>query len=559
MKKLFSIAFSLLLLSTVVFGQTEGDIDQLFSDFNSSDRPAVAALIIHKGEVIYKKGFGSEHLDYNSPVTPDTKFQLAGLSKNFTAFAIFLLEEQGKLSFDDDIRSYIPELPAYGKVVTIQHLLSQSSGLNGYWPLRTLSGLNYADVFTHDQAMKLIASQRTLSFDPGTDYSYTNTGQTLLAEIIERVSGQSFAAFAKTSLFDPLGMTNTLFKDNIDQYIPNIAHSYEAVEGGFQEAPSNFGIAGPSNLYSTIEDLSKWELNLINPKVGSKAMIRKMNTPAKLKNGTLLNPSYGTVTLGHQLMHAERGVPKIYQTGTLGGYNSSIFKFMEQEFTVIVLSSGIPYNGYLGMGAAYLFLEDQFTGPASIDFQSLKSKKLSTKKMEKHMGSYWDWKGSSARSIIVRADTLRYARGPGNDSPLIPLSDNRFQMIAPGDERIYVAFKTVNGQKRMEFSIEKSDPLVFSQYEPITYSSDELNQFTGTFHCEALSTVYQFNLKEDRLTASHLRNEDVTFTPIKTDLFDASAGYFGAIKYERDSAGTIQGFWIQVDEVRNLWFEKISE
>lgn len=558
MKNRFSIPFLLLLLTTVVFAQTEADIDQLFSDFNSTDRPGLAAVIIHKGQVVYKKGFGSEHLDYESPVTPDTKFQLAGLSKHFTAFAIFLLEEQGQLSFDDDIRTHIPELPTYGKVVTIQHLLSQSSGLHGYWPLRPLSGLNYADVFTHEQAMKLIASQKTLNFDPGTDYSYTNTGQTILAEIIERVSGQSFSSYAKESLFDPLGMTNTLFKGRFDQYIPNTAHSYEAVEEGFQEAPSNFGIVGPTNLYSTIEDLSKWEMNLINPKVGSKTMIQKMNTPAKLKDGTLLNPSYGTVTLGHQLLHAERGVPKIYQTGTLGGYNSSIFKFLDQEFTVIVLSSGVPYNGYLGMQAAYLFLEDQFTGPASIDFQSLKSKKLNAKKLQKHAGNYWNWKGSSARSISVRTDTLRYVRGPGTDSPLIPLSDDQFQMVAPGDERIYVTFKTIEGQKRMEFSIEESDPLVFSRYEPITYSSDELNQFTGTFHCEELSTVYQFDLKEDRLTASQLRNEDVTFTPIQTDLFDASAWYFGAIKYERDSAGTIQGFWVQMDEVRNLWFEKIS-
>lgn len=558
MKNQFTLLFIFLSLSFFGFSQTEKEIDEIFSEINDSSRPAVAALIIHKGEVVYKKGFGNEHLDYESPTTPDTKFQLAGLSKHFTAFAIFLLEEQGELSFDDDIRKHIPELPEYDQTITIQHLLSQSSGLHGYWSLRPLTGMNYPDVFTHQQALKLIGKQQELGFEPGSDYSYGNTGQTLLAEIIERVSGQSFSTYAKESLFDPLGMSNTLFKDSFEQYIPNTAHSYEAVEGGFQEAPSNFGIVGPTNLFSTIEDLSKWELNMVNPKIGSKEMIEKMNSPAQLNDGTLLSPSYGTITLGHQLIHAERGVPKIYQTGTLGGYNSSIFKFLDQEFTVIVLSSGIPYNGYLGMGAAYLFLEDQFTGPASIDFQSLKSKKLSAKKLQKHEGTYWNWKGASARSIAVRADTLRYVRGPGNDSPLIPLSDNRFQMISPGDENIYVTFKVIDGQKRMEFNIEESDPLVFSIYEPVTYNSNELSQFTGTFHCKELSTVYQFDLKEDRLTASQLRNEDVTFTPIKTDLFDASAWYFGAIKYQRNSAGTIQGFWIQMDEVRNLWFEKIS-
>lgn len=558
MKNRFSIPLILLLLTTAAFAQTEADIDQLFSDFNTEDRPGLAALIIHKGEVVYKKGFGSEHLDYESPVTPDTKFQLAGLSKHFTAFTIFLMEEEGKLSFDDDIRKHIPELPEYEHVVTIQHILSLSSGLHGYWGLRHLTGMNNSDVFTHEQAMKFIASQKKLDFIPGSEYSYVNTGQTILAEIVSKVSGQSFAAYTKERLFDPLGMENTVFKDRFDQYIPNTAHSYEAVEGKYIEASTNFVIPGPTNLYSTIEDLSKWELNLINPKVGSRKMIKKMNNPAKLNNGTNINTTFGTVTLGQQLIHGERGVPKIYQTGALGGYTSSIFKFMNQEFTVIVLSSGVPYNGYLGMQAAYLFLEDQFTGPASIDFQSLKSKKLSTKILERHAGSYWDWKGSSARAIEVRADTLRYVRGPGNDSPLIPLSEDRFQMVAPGDENIYVTFKTIDGQKRMEFNIEESDPIVFNRYEPITYSSTELNEFTGTFHCEELSTVYQFGLKANRLTASHLRYVDVTFTPIENDLFDASDWHFGAIRYERDSSESILGFWMTRDQARNLWFEKIN-
>lgn len=557
MKNRFSIPFLLLLITTAVSAQTEADIDEIFSDFNDPSHPAVAAVVIHKGEVIYKKAFGSEHLDYESPASPDTKFQLAGLSKHFTAFSIFLLEEQGKLSFEDDIRKYIPELPKYDQVVTIQHLLSLSSGLHGYWSLRPLTGMNNSDVFTHEQAMKLIGKQRQLSFEPGSDYSYTNTGQTLLAEIVAKISGQSFAAYTKEQLFSPLGMSNTLFKDEFDQYIPNAAHPYEAVEDGFKEAPSNFGIAGPTNLYSTVEDLGKWEMNMINPKVGSKEMIKKMNATVKLNEGTLINPSFGTVTLGQQLMHNERGVPKIYQTGNLGGYTSSIFKFMNQEFTVIVLSSGVPYNGYLGMNTAYLFLEDEFTGPASVDFASIKSKKLSKKKLEKYAGSYWNWKGASARSIAVQDDTLRYVRG-GGQSALIPLSDDRFQMIASGDENIYVSFKMIDGKKRMEFNVEESDPIVFNEYKPINLGSNELKEFEGTFHCKELSTVYQFEMKEEQLTATHLRNEDVTFNPIAKDLFAASAWYFGAVRYERSSNGSIKGFWVQMDEVRNLWFKKIS-
>ena len=546
-----------LLIALQSSAQSEEQLDSIFAHINNPNNPAVAATILHKGEIIYQKAFGRVNLDHDQPATIDTKFEVAGLAKHFTAFAVLLLEEQSKLSLSDDIRKYLPELPDYSKTITIRHLLSLSSGLHGYWALKALTGVHRDDVLTREQALKLIGSQKELSYEPGTDYSYTNTGQTLLAEIVAKISGQSFASFTKEQLFDPLQMTNTLFKDDFEQYIPNIAGSYEPDGDGFKKSALNIGVAGSTNLYSTVVDLAKWEMNFQNPTVGSRLLVEKLNSAATLDDGSTLDPLFGRVTLGQQLIHKERGIPKIYQTGTLGGYTSSIFKFTEQEFTVIVLSSGLYYNGYLGMQSAYLFLEDIFLEPSTVDFQSLKTKKLSKKKLEVHVGSYWDQRAISSRSIEVRDDTLRYVRTDGRASALVPLDDNKFQMIAFGDEEILVEFPP-GETKTMIFTIGESAPLVFNQYQPVSYSSSQLEQFTGTFLCRELSTSYQFSIRENALTASHIRNEDTSFFPITPDLFAGNDGLLESINYERATDGTITGFWLNSDRIKKLWFEKIS-
>ncbi|MEP5611032.1 MAG: serine hydrolase domain-containing protein [Cyclobacteriaceae bacterium] len=554
MKKIAALLF---LLATIqIHSQSIEEIDSIFAHIDNPENPAVAAVILYKGEIIYQKAFGRVNLDYDQPATVDTKFEVAGLAKHFTAFAVLLLEEQGRLALSDDIRKYLPELPEYSKTITIRHLLSLSSGLHGYWALKALTGVHRDDVLTRENALKLIGSQKELSFDPGTDYTYTNTGQTLLAEIVTKITGQSFSSYTKEQLFDPLQMTNTVFKDDFEQYIPNVAGSYEADGEGFKKSALNVGVAGPTNLYSTVVDLAKWEMNLQNPKVGSKSLVEKLNSAATLDDGSTLDPLFGRVTLGQQLIHEERGIFNIYQMGTLGGYASSIFKFTEQDFTVIVLSSGMAYSGYLGMQSAYLYLDEVFLRPGTVDFQSLKTKKLSKKKLEAHVGHYWDQRAASSRSIEVREDTLRYVRTEGRASALVPLSDNKFQMVAFGDEEILVEF--LPGEtKKMTFTIGESGPVVFDQYEPTSYSSSQLEEFTGTFLCRELSTSYQFSVEENALTASHIRNEDTSFFPITPDLFAGNNWHLGSINYERTADGAITGFWLNTDRIKKLWFEKI--
>ncbi len=531
---------------------SDEEIDQLFEPFNRNDHPAVAATMIYKGEVVYKKAFGSVALDQKVPASVHTKFQLGGLSKHFTAFAVLLLEEQGKLSLNDDIRTHLPELPNYQKTITIDHLLSMTSGLPDFWALKNIAGWHRDDVFTQDHAMTLIKNSQP-GFDPGEDYIYSNTDILLLAEIVSKVSGQSFASFTKEHLFDPLGMTNTLVKDDFEQFIPNVATSYEADGDGFKYSALNYGIVGPTNVYSTVDDLAKWELNMSDPKVGSRELIDKLYTVCVMNNGNTMNPLFGTITYSQQLFHEERGIMEVYQTGTLGGYASSIFKFRDQEFTAIVLSSGIPYSGYLGMRTAYMFLEDEFTEPEQVDYAG-ESIKLKAKQLQQHTGMYWYERGGYSRSIELKNDTLRYVRGNGSESQLVPVSENEFLMITPGDERISVSFEGKKENKQMTFDIGESDPIISKRREPYSYSDENLRRLIGTYYCKPLNVVYEVAVEDGQLTASNIKAGKVTFKSIEKGLFEGDRWFFRSIRFDEDQ----DGFLLNTEEVRNLQFEKLQ-
>lgn len=525
-------------------------IDEIFSEFDRQDHPAVATVVLNQGKIVYQKAFGSIELDNLTPASVDTRFQLGGLSKQFTAFAVLLLQEQGRLSLTDDIRIYLPQLPAFPQTITIDHLMTMTSGLPDFWALKNIAGWHRDDVFTQEQAMALITKSAP-SFAPGEDYIYSNTDLLLMAEIVAKVSGMSFGAYMKEQVFDPLGMMNTTIKEDFEQYIPHIAQSYESSENGFRPSPLNYGIAGPTNVYSTVADLAKWELNLQNPIVGSKALVDQLYTPSTLNNGNTMNPLFGQLTYGQQLYHRERGIMEVYQTGSLGGYASAIFKFVDHDFTVIVLSSGIPYSGYLGMQTANLFLREFFQEPEMIDYQNLPTASLSHQQLQKHIGRYWNDRAGYSRGIELRNDTLRYVRGDGRASALLPLSENEFQMFVPGDEKIIVSFDGTDDEKNMSFTFGESDPIVSTLISEAPQNQD-LDTYTGTYYCPSLNVVYEIKADEEILIAHNLRAGAITLKTVMGNLFEGDRWFFPSVKFDA------QGFVLRSEEVPELRFQKLS-
>lgn len=345
-----------------VFAQkNEQKINQLFSGY-TTQTPGVAIVVMKKGEIIFKKGYGAANLEYDVPITSQTIFHCASVSKQFTAFAIYLLEQQGQLSLDDNIRKYIPEVPKFKKPILIKHLLYHTSGLKEYFALMTFAGWRMDDVFTTRQILKIVHRQKTLNFTPGSKFSYTNTGYALLAEVIARVSGKSFAAFTKQYIFEPLGMRNTQFYNDHERIVKNRAYAYFEKNKRYKKDKLNFSLVGSTGLFSTVEDLSKWANNFKHPVVGNSALIQRFNQPAALNDG---KPALLTIGVKHakgQFLRNYRGVDSYLHTGGDASFRSFLGRFPSQDLTVILLSNAHSFKAFpMGMKVAEFYLKNHMT------------------------------------------------------------------------------------------------------------------------------------------------------------------------------------------------------
>ncbi|WP_166924896.1 serine hydrolase [Flavobacterium poyangense] len=536
------------------------NLDKVFSEWdNVKAKPGVAGALLKDGQIVYTKGFGSADIAHEIPVNTDTKFQIGAMSKQFTAFTILLLEEQGKLSLSDDVRKYIPQLQDFGSKITIKHLLSQSSGLHDFLALKEIAGWQEKDVFTQKDALDLIFRQKVLDYEPGTKFSQTSSGLILLAEVVKKVTGQTLAEFSQKNIFQPLGMTNTLFCDDNEMIIPNAAVSYQVSKNGLKNNLINYSIVGTTNLYTSAADLSRWYLNFEKPKVGSKKLIEKLTSPVTLNDGkTTFTPTSGRLLYGQQYLHAERGVPKIWAYGLEGGYASNIFIFPNQKVTSFVLANNNRYNGILAMNMAVEVLGNAFPQPPTIDFSKLKTIKMTPQQLEVYNGFYWDNERVSGRRVFVKNDTLRYqVLGSATESLLLPIADKKFQMVVDGDDVIMVEFRKEKDHFKLIYTSGESDEYVYEYYTPKAYSTTDLEEFSGTYYCKTLGSGYTLAKNEKGLFTNNKSQTMINFTPIQPDLFLSSARNWGGIRFVRDKQQKITGFYINSDKIKNLLFEKI--
>jgi CubicO group peptidase (beta-lactamase class C family) len=315
-------------------------VDAIFSDYAVPGSPGCALAIAQDGKTIYTKGYGFANLEQNLPITPDSVFDIGSTSKQFTAASILLLEKQGKLSVNDDIRKYIPEIPDYGEKITILNLLNHTSGLRDYLALFELSGVNIDSVTTDDEALALVVRQKALDFDPGSEWLYSNTGFFLLSVIAKRVSGQSLREFASANVFQPLGMTHTLYRDSHTLLVPNRALAYDPVKksNAFTLNVSYFEQTGDGAVHTTVGDLLKWDENFYSAQVGGKPFLEELQTESILSNGKKVGYAKG-LAVSHY-----RGLPTVRHGGSWGGYRAELLRFPEQHFSVVCLCNRSDSN-----------------------------------------------------------------------------------------------------------------------------------------------------------------------------------------------------------------------
>lgn len=532
--------------------------DQVFNEFQAANKPAVAVALIRKGQVIYEKSFGNVNLEYKVPATTETRFQVDALGWEFLAHAMFTLAAQGKLTLQDDIRKYVTELPDFGEKISVNHLLSSTDGLHGVKVLNALAGWNIEAPTQSQGAMELIKRQKTLNFKPGTAFSPGgDTRLIILAKIVERASGQPLNVYFKENIFGPMGMSNTSFVDDHANPPENTAVPYRKESDGSYKI--DHGRPGAASLYTSIKDLARWRLALAAGAPGQPAMAQQLDAPITLDNGVVIKDISSISMYGQQHAGKERGMPKIYQMGTAGGYASSMFRFPGPDVTVIVLSSGLTYNGSYGMQLASQLLESEFPEPKTIDYDKIPAVKLTATQLQAYTGNYWSAERALAANVAVKDGVLTYQRkGSANSRVLIPRGDAVFQMKIEGDDEYLVKFVRHGDRYALHFNMAGSDPIVFEPYQEVAYANQDLDQFTGTFYSEALDSSFVLRKNEGTLIASNIRAGTVNFRPLQADRFYGDKTFMGGIRFQRDGGNQVTGFEVVVDEVRNLAFRKID-
>lgn len=352
--------FSPLAITAMAQDTPIDQVDAIMAPWHRTDTPGCALAVIQDGAIIHKKGYGMANLEHGIPITPETVFYAGSVSKQFVTTSILLLQEQGRLSIDDPVQKYLPEMPTYDRPITLRHMIHHTSGLKDYLEMTMLTGRNYLDGITEKEILRLIARQKGLNFETGAREKYSNTGYFLLAEIIKRVSDKTLRGFAHREIFIPLGMTESHFHDDNTMIIPNLASGYFMNHGGWGLLPMRFALVGSGGLYTTVEDLYKWDQNFYDNRLGkgSPNLITALQKRGVLNNRDTLSYAFA-LNIG-----TYRGLKTVSHSGSMGGYRAHLQRFPDQQFTTALLCNAADINpGSLANQIANVYLEHLMAPP----------------------------------------------------------------------------------------------------------------------------------------------------------------------------------------------------
>jgi len=532
-------------------------VENVFSEFHRMDRPGGAIVVVKDGEVVFKNGYCLASMEHPLPITPDTVMDTVEISRPVTAMAIFMLEDQGKLSLDDDIRKHIPELPDWGKTVTLRHLLDHTAGIRDWAEMLPLAGWRNEDIITLNHIMELVKRQPELPADPGSKYRFSNTGYNLLAETVARVTGQAFRDWTRAKIFIPLGMRKTFFRDRFGEPVENQAYAYDYQPlGGYRKGGDNLEAVGSHCLYSSVEDMAKWLINLETGKVGGKSVIEKMLTPGKLNNGKPVDSAGGF----H--FSTYKGLKRYRVSGQWGGFNSSLEYYPGQKFAVVMLCNWVsgwvnPVNSALLV--AHIYLEDHFekSKPAAPEPPApSKGEKIKPDPAlyDQYVGAYRLKPGNTV-TIEREEDRLFYRINPRRRFELFQRSENLF-VLAFGDYRLTFQKNKEGKVYRLLEQGGGADDRVLEKIELVNPTPEELREYTGSYYLTGLDARYSVVVREKKLSLTHWRRGDFDLTPETRDVFTGPPGEFNAVEFLRDKQGKISGFKLPNIDVT---FEKTVE
>jgi CubicO group peptidase (beta-lactamase class C family) len=505
-------------------------VDSVFAAYASTSSPGCALAITHRDTIVYERGYGMASLEQLVPITPRTVFDLGSVSKQFTAASVLLLQLDGKLSLDDDVRRYLPELPALGRTVTLRHLITHTSGWRDYNDLLVLDGWSERDHTTDRDAWDTLKRQRALNFPPGSTYRYSNTGFFLLSEVVHRVSGMSLATFARNRIFQPLGMHQTRFLDDTRQVVPGRATAYAPADSGFVVEMSNWDQTGDGAVQSSVEDLAKWDANFDSGVVGGHPLINLLTTHGRLKDGTEIAYTAGLVSLTY------RGVARVSHSGAWAGYRASLMRFPAERLGILLTCNRADAaTTTLSTAVADVF----------IHFQPLRP--IATTTGTRHDGLYLSAAQGTTLTLETRNDTLMLVSG-SKRTPLSAISQETFENAA--------------GTLRLRFEGERliatalgDVPDTLARTKPVTtLPRERLTDYVGTYASPEVAIPYQVVARDSSLYLRLPHGDDIPLSIAFADGFDSDV--LPRLRFLRGARGRVTGMSLTDRGIHDLRLQR---
>ncbi len=511
----------------------------IFARYNHTDTPGCAVAAGIDGTPVLSAGYGMADLEHSIAITPESVFEAGSISKQFTAFAVLLLEQQGKLSLDDSVRRYFPELPEYLAPVTIRHLLTHTSGLRDWGNIEAIAGWpRTTRVYTHAHVLEILSRQRALNYPPGTTYSYTNSGYSLAAMLVGRLSGKSHAVFSKESIFSPLGMMNTEWRDDFRRIVRNRAIAYNDGGGSIRQEMPFEDTYGHGGLLTTVSDLLRWNQNFTDGKLGGRDLVQKQQQRARLNSGDEIVYALGLN------VSKWRGLPEVSHSGATAAYRAWLARYPEQGVSVAVLCNASSANApQMGRQVAEALLGAAIPAPAPAPGTIT----VDAAQLQTLAGLYRSSRDSSARVIDFREGQLR-----AGAQVFRPIEPNVFAVGEEGRARVVSNGSGLPTRIRMPGSIDPGD--YFERVDRAAPTAADLQALTGDYVSDEAEVTFQIALENDVLVL--LRRPD-TRIPLNPTYRDAFSYQGTMLRFLRDPSGKVNELSVSEDRVWDLRFRKV--
>ena len=528
--------------------------DQLLAPWNRTDGPGAAVAVWRGGKMVFAKGYGMANLGYDIPFTAATRTNIGSTSKQFTAFAVMLLVEEGKLSLDDDVRKHIPELKDFGQTVTVRNLLTHTSGYRELYNSLVLTGrrIDESDYVGREEFIPLVQRQPTLQNAPGTEFNYNNTAFGLAAMIVSRVAKMPFETFMAQRVFGPIGMTHTQVRADVRVPVKGATVGYSrSAMGIWRDLGDLGGSMGAGGIYTPLGDLQLWAEHLANPKVGTKASIAQMITPFVLKDGKSTGYGFGL------FVDTQNGQKRVHHGGADVSHRSMLAMYPDLGAGITVQSNDGAFDSSIAFKLAEAFFPELTPKPAAT-VAAFDASRYDAKKFDEFAGQYpLDASPAFVLTFSRSGDTL-YTQATGQGKlRMTPTSDTSFTLVGvpasiefvrDAAKKVTAAVLAQNGARQR--ASRREGPAA-TTWAP---SAADLAAITGRYFSEELETFWEFAVVNGKPIMRQRRSGDIPLTATAKDTF---TGGSITVTLERDRAGQVIGLYANVTRSRDIRFDRV--